>query len=800
MTDASPSGGMASLSSEDKAAALLQLHNLPDAMKTRQQWLLWRFMKYEGDKKPRKVPHYATGRKRHGNQGSEEDRRELVTFDVALAQLARGGFDGIGFAFLPGDGLIGIDIDGAIDPETGEVSERCSAIVEACASYTEYSPSGKGVHIIVEGETETFKDNSIGLEVFCGRQFFTCTGRMWAQQLDQVRAIDEQVLRRLRATVQKAKEKPPKAKPAPVQASEQPAVGGGDDFARVNDAAIQALDAWVPALFPAAERRGAVAGGYRVTSKALGRDLQEDLTITPQGIVDWGVADLGDPKQGRRTPIDLVVEWLPATPKNALEWLAKRTGVALTPKPEKKKRKRAEAPDDAGGGPPPRSSSAGGGDEPDGEDPNEWRRQLLRTSEGGIKDCRENVFMMLLHHPALKGLAAFDEFSHSVMKMRKPPWTTVPGEWTNNDDYELGLFLATQCRLVVKGEATIVAGVAMAAFRAKFHPVRRYLEALPAWDGTERLPYWLHECLGAKDTTYERLVGTMFVLGMVNRVRNPGCQMDNMIVLEGGQGAGKSTALRVLAGDYFADTPIRIGDKDALLNLAGVWLYEVAELDAFNKAEVTAVKQYVSSRCDRVREPFARRPADRPRSCVLAGTTNQHEYFKDPTGSRRFWPVAVADQIDLQKLRDWRDQMFAEALHRLDQGERYHPSREEIEQFIKPEQESREITDPWFERIAVWVDAPEQALEDTFTSADILTKALYVPTDRIDNARQMATRVGIAMRKLGWSKARDKTGARLWRYVRPGKAAKAAEVEPAVPTGGPAADWSPEEWEAPSAS
>lgn len=782
VADRTPDGG-------DLVALITALQaSVPQAMRDRLQWLLWRFEANDAGKKPRKMPYYVSGRKRYGGQGSDQDRRELTSFDIAITHLARGHAEGLGFAFLPGDGLIGIDIDGAIDPGTGEVSPRCQAIIDACASYTELSPSGKGVHIIVEGTSETFKDNSIGLEVFCGRQFFTVTGRRWAGSPEQVAPIEEGVLRRLKATVAAAKKKDKADAKAATKPASAP--GGLTDFERVNATALAMLDQWVPSLFPDASRQS--TGAWRVRSKDLNRELEEDLSLHPSGIQDWGT-------EKGLTPIDVLVNFKGYSAKDGLHWLASALGINVA-KPRRNKQQAGEEQST------PLPGSADEGGEPPPEDPDEqamqgWRSELLKTGDGTKKDCRENVFTFLMHHPALKGLVAFDEFSYRIIKKRDPPWASTPGEWTTNDDYFLGLFLAQTrgIRLTVKSEGTLTAGVAMAAFKARYHPVRDYLNAL-VWDGVQRLPFWLHETAGAADTTYHRLVGRWFLLGMVNRVLNPGCQMDNMIVLEGAQGKLKSSLLRALAGEWFADTPIRIGDKDALLNLAGVWLYEVAELDSFNKAEVTAVKQYVSSRVDRVREPYSRRPSDRQRSCVLAGTTNQHEYFKDSTGSRRFWPVACDNDIDLVKLKEWRDQLFAEAVAELVKGERYFPTREEVTKFIEPEQESREISDPWFERIALWVDSPEQELTTSYTSSQLLSGALHVPADRIDGARQMATRVGIVMRKLGWGKVRDATGARLWRYVRPKPAEQVNlhEVMQASGVDAPPA-WSANEWEAPDA-
>ncbi|MFV0370351.1 MAG: DUF5906 domain-containing protein, partial [Azonexus sp.] len=188
---------------------------VPAAMRSLHQWLVWRFEQKPGDKKPRKVPYYLSGKRRMGEQGSGEDRAALGAFDAVCAAVSGGGFSGIGFAFLPGDGLIGIDIDGAIDPDSGEISARAAAIIAACNSYTEYSPSRKGVHIIVQGESETFKSNDIGLEVFCGRQFFTVTGAPYAGTPAEVSPIGAGVLSRLKATVAEAKNKGRSEAPPP---------------------------------------------------------------------------------------------------------------------------------------------------------------------------------------------------------------------------------------------------------------------------------------------------------------------------------------------------------------------------------------------------------------------------------------------------------------------------------------------------------------------------------------------------------------------------------------------------------
>lgn len=342
-----------------RADLVARLASMPLAMRQRRQWLVWRFIEKRGPIKPAKVPFYASGQLRgwpqgkprdgqptpaqpQVEQGHELDRAALVSLDEAVAAFAaKPMWAGVGFAFLPGDGLVGVDIDGAVDPATGEVSALCTQVVGLCASYTEASPSGKGVHIIVAGElgeAGKFKDDKIGLEVYAGSQYFTCTGAHWPGTPAEVVPVDPLALAYMRelvadskarqaadkaaaaAAVASATPAPPPPPPAPPPAAGQPQ--GGNDFKRVNDAAYQALQAWVPQVFASAR---VWRNGYRVTSKALGRDLQEDLQLLPEGIMDFGT-DEG------LSPIDCVMRWHGlATAKAALHWLAGVLGITLQP-------------------------------------------------------------------------------------------------------------------------------------------------------------------------------------------------------------------------------------------------------------------------------------------------------------------------------------------------------------------------------------------------------------------------------------------------------------------------------------
>lgn len=176
--------------------------NIPQDLKDIPQWLVWRFVQKPGAKKPSKIPYYAsTGELRSGQQGGDADRARLVDFETAMEALALREYDGLGFAFLPGDGLIGIDLDGCFNTEDAVRESRARKIIDSCASFTELSPSGNGAHIIVRGQTETFKSNELGIEVFCGSQFFTVTGQHVSGTPTEIREISADVLAKLRRTV-----------------------------------------------------------------------------------------------------------------------------------------------------------------------------------------------------------------------------------------------------------------------------------------------------------------------------------------------------------------------------------------------------------------------------------------------------------------------------------------------------------------------------------------------------------------------------------------------------------------------
>jgi predicted P-loop ATPase len=292
--------------------------------------------------------------------------------------------------------------------------------------------------------------------------------------------------------------------------------------------------------------------------------------------------------------------------------------------------------------------------------------------------------------------------------------------------------------------------------RERFHPLRDYLKAL-TWDGVERLVDFFPKYFGTQAGLYECSVGQMFIVSMVARIMQPGCKADHLIVLEGPQGALKSTACAVLGGAWFSDSLPDITDgKDASMHLRGKWLIEVSEMHALNRAEATQLKSFITRQVERFRPSYGRLETREPRQCVFIGTTNREVYLRDETGGRRFWPVKVG-RIDIDALTRDRDQLFAEAMVRLGGGMQWWPDKDFEKAHIMPQQASRYEGDVWEDQIAEYIGK-----HPTATIGDIARDAIGITTDRIGTADQR--RIAAVLEILGWQRQprRGSDGKRLW--------------------------------------
>lgn len=385
-----------------------------------------------------------------------------------------------------------------------------------------------------------------------------------------------------------------------------------------------------------------------------------------------------------------------------------------------------------------------------------WRDNLYRRN-GELDDCLANVYDILAHRREWAGVVAFDEFSQRTVKLKPPPYAHGEvGEWESADDSRTAIWL-THHEYITPSSTRVAEAVETLGRANMIHPVRDWLKTLPAWDKTPRVDHWLCDYLGVPDSEYVRKVARFYLVGMIARVMEPGCKFDYCLVLEGKQGKGKSTAFRILGGEWYGDTDLDLHNKDSMSALRGKWVYEFAELGSVTRAESTKQKSFLSRQVDEYRPVYGRREIKAPRQVVFGGTTNEWEWNKDPTGGRRFWPVDCADDLNLQGLQDNREQMFAEALALYLAKERYWPSPEEQQALFDPQQLLREQPESLVDALHDWAYA--QVAD--FSVATAVMDGLKLDASKL--TRDLQTRVGIALRKLGCQKVEKRNGmVRYW--------------------------------------
>ena len=389
----------------------------------------------------------------------------------------------------------------------------------------------------------------------------------------------------------------------------------------------------------------------------------------------------------------------------------------------------------------------------------------LIWSRDGLKSCLSNVYQLLANRPEWKGVVAFDEFSLCVVKRKAPPFAEGrAGEWDATDDSRTALWLA---RLdpgwsFTPSSDLIAEAVEVLARANAFHPVRDYLHSLK-WDGQKRLNGWLSKYLGVELTPYTARVARWWFMGAVKRVLKPGCKFDYCLVLEGPQGKGKSTALAIIGGEWFGDTDLDLSHKDSMSALRGKLVYEIAELGALVRSEEKRQKSFLSRRQDEYRPVYGRREIKAPRQLVFGGSTNEFEWNKDPTGGRRFWPIECLGDFDLDGLREVRDQLFAEALVAVMAGEHCYPTPEEQKQIFDPQQFKIEQQDSLVDALHDWVLGK---MVD-FSIFDAASECLKLDASKL--TRDLQTRLGIALRKLGCTRVEKRNGMIRYWYRSPAR-------------------------------
>lgn len=376
---------------------------------------------------------------------------------------------------------------------------------------------------------------------------------------------------------------------------------------------------------------------------------------------------------------------------------------------------------------------------------------LQRTNEGGALPTHANALIIMAYDPFLRGIVIFNSFTHRALITKAPPRPTeeavplpgpYPRPWTDSDVVLMTGYIQRVYSSKFKPSTVLDAMLADAQQRQS-HPVVKWLAGLE-WDSVPRLDRWLHKAFGCLDDDYHASVGSKTLIAAVRRVRHPGCKFDTMLVIEGRQNIGKSTALRRLASDdWFSDSmPANLESKDSAMALAGWWIIEFAEIQHVVRAEVETIKAFLSRAIDRYRPPYGRSVVDVPRQGIVIGTTNESDYLRDTSGNRRFWPVR-AKYADTEWIEENREQIWAEAAAREKAGEAIYLADADELASATMEQADRLEQDVWTAPVMTFLTG-----RLSVTIAEILTDALIIDKARQDRRAQM--RVSHVLRAMGW--------------------------------------------------
>ena len=297
-------------------------------------------------------------------------------------------------------------------------------------------------------------------------------------------------------------------------------------------------------------------------------------------------------------------------------------------------------------------------------------------------------------------------------------------------------------------------GILMAGDTASQNPLQKYLTGLEWTDQTPRIDRFLTTHMGAPNTKLVHRISRCFFISAVKRAMCPGAKVDTVLILVGEQGLGKSRSIAALFGaEYFKDTPLDLSSADARRAIsAGVWGYELGELDSFSKRDWSTIKAFLSADSDYVRMSYGRFHEDYKRQLVFVGTSNKIAILSDPTGSRRFWSIRVTS-MDVEGITRDRDQLWAEAMVALNSGENWWLDSDAAGDLAKYN-ESYASSDPWESEIVTHLEGGPGLVFITTTT--LLNQALGLSIDRV--TRREGHRVAGIMTALGWEPGRGKEG------------------------------------------
>ncbi len=326
-----------------------------------------------------------------------------------------------------------------------------------------------------------------------------------------------------------------------------------------------------------------------------------------------------------------------------------------------------------------------------------WQTKLELDKNGGISESLTNFVTILRYDQRLHEIA-YNEHSCgiSIRDAELLPWDQLKPGWSDADLASLTAYLDRVYHIF--SPSKLKNALLTITAERSFHPIKEYLEGLPAWDGKKRLETLLIDYLGAEDSSYVRAVTRKTLVAAVARVYEPGIKFDTVLVLSGPQGIGKSMFFAKLGGSWFSDslTISDMRDKTGAEKLQGFWVMEIGEMNGIKKVEVETVKSFASRQDDKFRVAYGTVVESHPRQCVICGTSNSQHFLRDVTGNRRFWPVQVTGECSLHPWnmdKPLLEQIWAEALTLYNAGEELILKGNDAEMAAEKQQEALENDD-----------------------------------------------------------------------------------------------------------
>lgn len=369
-------------------------------------------------------------------------------------------------------------------------------------------------------------------------------------------------------------------------------------------------------------------------------------------------------------------------------------------------------------------------DEVDEEDV-EWAKKMQINSKGDYLATSNNLNLIFLNDPHLKKAFRYNQFSARRYLFKSVPWRKIEEPETIRDVDLSGLRNYIEGVYGITSVGKIDDALALEFERNSYHPVREYLNALE-WDSVPRIDTLLVQYFGADDTLFVRESIRKTLVAAVARVMSPGCKFDYVLTLVGDEGIGKSELPRRLAGKWFSDSFTTVHGKESFEQLQGAWLIEMAELAGLRKAEVEAVKHFITKQTDTFRPAYGRVIEDYPRQCIFIGSTNNDNFLRGSTGNRRFLPIDVypekAEKNIFKMPQSEVDQIWAEAVELYHAGEKLYLSKA-ASAMAKDEQTAHSLEDS---RRGLVEDYLDTLLPSSWDALDIDSRRMYLqdPSDK----------------------------------------------------------------------